>query len=425
MSKKRSLINVLLVSGGGFQGLAVLKGLLQAPHIRTVLADCYDENIGRYFAHHAHVVPPLSQRDRFLDKLFQICKAEAIDIILPSTEMELPILAANAGKFARRGAHVAVSSVEFLRRVCDKKELQSFLVEEDLPAPEVIDIAATRLKYPVLGKPRRGWGGKGQIILRSAQDRRRHSPASLRQEYIWQPFYAEFVEYSADFAINLAGAISEMSVRERVRVSGGFAVISKSLDTEAVRVLAYRFAQASVRHGGRGLFNLQIMTAGGRSFISDVNPRMGTSATFGYGMGMNLPVFACSDTVAEKNEPRTKVVDQGARVTQQPVTMVRYLEELFVRDEQLAGIRGIVFDLDDTLISQKRWIMAKLRDMHAIHRQTLPDSKTFLLRAVEILEEGNRSKLIDALCADFGLGADKARELIATYRTCRSVAAAG
>ena len=41
MSDPAPLLNVLLVSGGGFQGLAVLKGLLATGSIRVVLADCH------------------------------------------------------------------------------------------------------------------------------------------------------------------------------------------------------------------------------------------------------------------------------------------------------------------------------------------------------------------------------------------------
>jgi carbamoylphosphate synthase large subunit len=228
MGGKATLTNVLVVSGGGFQGLSVLKGLLQDGTIRVVLADCYEENIGRYFAHRSYVVPPIAESDRFVDSLLAICEAEDIQIVFPATELELGILAGKAKTFWDRNVSVAVSSAEFLKRVCDKKELYEFLRQEQLPSPPSIEIASGSVNFPVLGKPRSGWGGKGQLVLRSKEELERHSLRGLQDGYVWQPFLRDFVEYSIDFAINLAGEISEFCIRESVRVSGGFAVIARS-----------------------------------------------------------------------------------------------------------------------------------------------------------------------------------------------------
>jgi HAD superfamily hydrolase (TIGR01509 family) len=96
--------------------------------------------------------------------------------------------------------------------------------------------------------------------------------------------------------------------------------------------------------------------------------------------------------------------------------MVRYLEELFVQDERLNRIRGVVLDLDDTLINQKRWILDKLRGVHAKFRRKLPALGIFLPKAVRILEEGNRSTLVDALCESFCLGPELRDQLVEAYR---------
>jgi FMN phosphatase YigB (HAD superfamily) len=96
--------------------------------------------------------------------------------------------------------------------------------------------------------------------------------------------------------------------------------------------------------------------------------------------------------------------------------MVRHLEELFVRNEALDGIRGVIFDLDDTLMDQKRWILSKLRNVHRDFEPRLPEARAFLAKAMAILEEGNRSGLIDALRDSFCLGSEMGRELIKAYR---------
>ena len=96
--------------------------------------------------------------------------------------------------------------------------------------------------------------------------------------------------------------------------------------------------------------------------------------------------------------------------------MVRYLEELFVGEENFADVRGLVCDLDDTLLHQKRWMLDKLRGLHPEFQSRLPELETFLNRAMLIVEEGNRARLLDALCEHFALDAALGRQLIAAYR---------
>jgi HAD superfamily hydrolase (TIGR01549 family) len=410
MDAKASLINVLVVSGGGFQGLAVIKGLLRSNCIRVVVADCFKENIGRCFAHRSYVVPRISEAEKFLNSLLEICRTENVQVVLPSTELELSFLAEHEERFRTQGIKVAVCSSGFLKIVCDKKELYAFLKREGLPAPELIEIA-TVTKYPIIGKPRSGWGGKGQLVFNSGKELQDHPLTDLREGYVWHPFLRDFVEYSIDFAINFDGVISDICVRERVRVSGGFAVIAKEREDGRVSEIAERFASIAVRHGARGVLNLQIIKAAGNYFISDVNPRIGTSATFGYGIGINLPAFVCLPGKEGEQKPSSHPA--------KPVTMIRYLEELFVRQESLNGVRAVVFDLDDTLMNQKRWILEKLRGLHDVFKSKLPDKMVFLEKAMAILEEGNRSRLIDALCKHFGLTAELNKELIESYREVR------
>ena len=67
------LRHVLLLSGGGFQGLSLVKALRARGNVRIVIADCYDVNVGRSFCDRYHVVAPLAEEDRLFTALEQIC----------------------------------------------------------------------------------------------------------------------------------------------------------------------------------------------------------------------------------------------------------------------------------------------------------------------------------------------------------------
>src|SRR5262249_39085526 len=60
------LLTVLVVSGGGFQGLSLVKSLRESPRIRIVLVDSYEENVSRYFADAFYRMPEIAQGEAFV-----------------------------------------------------------------------------------------------------------------------------------------------------------------------------------------------------------------------------------------------------------------------------------------------------------------------------------------------------------------------
>ena len=54
------MLTVLVVSGGGFQGLGILSALRAIGGVRAVVADLYPDSPGRYLADAFHAVPPVA-----------------------------------------------------------------------------------------------------------------------------------------------------------------------------------------------------------------------------------------------------------------------------------------------------------------------------------------------------------------------------
>ena len=405
-------MNVLVVSGGSFQGLAILKGLLASPRVRIVLADCFRETIGSYFAHRSYVVPEVANESQFINSLLRICVDEAIDLIIPSTDIELACLARHETRFSQLDVHLAVSNSSFLAITRNKRTLYTFLMTNGLPVlPTVVNLNRNSV-FPIIGKPLYGWGGKGMIILRSKEELATYNLLVLEEGYTWQPYLVSAREYSVDFALGLDTRVSTICARERIRTVSGMAVISRSASDADVLEVATKFARCACANGGRGIFNIQMLRQGKELFVTDVNPRIGTSAVSAYALGINLPLFLCSSI-------RRDVSACACEVTQKrSVTTVRYLEELTIEESRL-NADGIVLDLDDTLISQKHWILAKLQAVLRLYSNVLPSGRTFLGRAMQLVEEGTRAHLFDALCDEFQVSAEMKAELIDAYRSAR------
>jgi HAD superfamily hydrolase (TIGR01509 family) len=404
---------VLVVSGGGFQGLALIRSLRASGRIRIVMADCHADNVGRYFVDQFHRVPPVAERDAFLHALLAICRLDAIRVVLPCTDWELQPLAEARDAFGERGVLVGVPDAGLLALLRHKHDLHEALVGDGLPvlprlSPRVAD------SFPLLGKPASGWGGRGHIVVRSAAELAAVPAEALDATHLWQPLLEDFEELSADFSIDFRGRASGVGLRRRVRTSGGFAVVSEcSSDAESEKVVSGVVSWLAAR-GGRGLFNVQVLESGGRRFVSDVNPRIGTSAVHWCGTGVNPALHLCADAGLRLEDP-PDAGDAGP-----PARVVRYLAELASGAEAPASadqeVEGVVFDLDDTLIPHKRWILAKLEILHAAAAALLPARSDFLREALALVEEGHAEALFDRLAQRFGWPEDLKGRLIETYR---------
>lgn len=404
-------ISVLVVSGGGYQGLALIKCLRGSAAIRIVMVDSAEVNICKYMVDRFQIVPPVKEREKFISSLLEICEEEDVDIIFPSTGIELLVLAENLELFRGKNILVAVSKPYFLSLLLDKRQLYDLLLKKGFPALPMLDITDDVLTFPLLGKPVHGWGGKELVVLHSRADLSGRDIPSLQEQYVWQPFLKEFEEYSVDCAIGFDGTISEIIIRKRLSVVGGFAVIAENADDLSIKEMSEKFMALAGDQGGCGIFNLQILKRGADYFISDINPRIGTSAVFMLGIGVNLPLFLCSYA----NPAIYPIVKQESPSIKN-VKMVRYLEELWVERGSHDDIKAVVFDLDDTLFNQKQWILGKLEIVYSLLSDYLPEKRVFLLKAIQIIEEGNRSKLFDALSQEFNFNETLREQLIKTYR---------
>jgi len=167
--------------------------------------------------------------------------------------------------------------------------------------------------------------------------------------------------------------------------------------------LAGNVAQALAAHGALGVLNFQILRFRGQSWVSDLNPRVGTSMPLSLAAGRNPVAFL----LGQDDEPSGQ---------QRLVRTFRALHERAVPALGLNSVRGVVFDLDETLFDQKDWIGRKLQQVWVAHQNELPQRDRFLQQMHWLLEEGHRADLIDAYRDVAGIAPELGKRLIETYR---------
>lgn len=121
-----------------------------------------------------------------------------------------------------------VSEPAVLSLGADKLQFHQWLDRERLPGlPSYVNPLGQNVPFPLFGKPRQGWGGKGTRIIKN-RDACISLPADLRDSYLWQPLLERFDEYWVELSVDKVGRVSPLAIRRRIRSLGGFAILCET-----------------------------------------------------------------------------------------------------------------------------------------------------------------------------------------------------
>lgn len=392
------MTKVGVVAGGGFQGQALLDQL-EAAGEHAVVFDVFAENVNMYAA--TYRLLPLLASDEFLPELLHNCEQQNVTTLFPATAREQYLLAENREMFSARGVDVAVSDTELLRIISDKRTVKEWLSQRGIP---VLAHEDSPTRFPVIVKPRDGWGGRGILIVDSEQELDEFKTGNDFSTFVCERLLPEFAEYSADFSIRPDGSVSPLVVRRRERVSGGFAVVSTTTEDAALHSATRALAHELAADGGRGVFCVQLLRdSEGDLVVSDVNPRIGTSASVGLAHGVNIVAFYLGTSSGGRTAVPTRAVRR--------LTTVGY---------PLLGalpISGVVFDLDDTLLDHEAWMLERFSNACAALGYE-PELTAQVREAACLFVEGrNWGALVDDVAQYCGFDHASGQELLDAYRS--------
>lgn len=398
------MITGLVLAGGGFQGLPMIRAL-RALGARVVVADSLHENPGAFEADAYLVVPPVADRPGIRAALRRICEEWAVDAVFPTTERDLPVASEMAAELRRAGVVVAATPPQLLEAWADKTTLLESMRAAGLPVLPIVPRSGVAACFPLVGKPRRGWGSQGVMTATTPAEFAAAISSDVECRLFWQPKLQSFVEWSIDFAVDEDGQVSPLVARERLRVSGGFAVVSRVDVGTPVDEVAHRTARWLAEHGVCGITNVQVLVEPtGAQWVNDVNLRPGTSSGAALESGINLAAFMLGQPHGAARPSRG--------------LFVRTLCDRFVPLPFGRPIAGVALDLDDCLIDQKAWMDEKL----AIVLEQWPTLADVALRepfadaARRVIDEGPWDRLIDVAVRRSGVDPSLVPALIERWR---------
>jgi carbamoyl-phosphate synthase large subunit len=320
----------ILVTGvGGPSGVSILRAMAEEP-VAMLGGDIDPYAAGLYLleADRRHILPR-GDDPRMASMLLDLCRAEEVDVLVPTVDTELLPLARARGEFAEAGVTLVVASEETLAVCLDKWRLaercrDAVRVPETWLVDAGFDPSAPSL--PVIVKPRSGSGSRGIVLV----ERREELEALPRDGTLLVQEHLPGPEHSLDVLARADGRVAAVVPRERLKVDSGIAVTGRTKHDERLDTFAREVAGLI---GLTTVANVQVKEdADGEPALLEVNPRFPGTMPLTVASGVDMPRLAIGEALG------TPIPDGPLEF--EDIAMVRYFEERFFSFDDISDLQA-------------------------------------------------------------------------------------
>lgn len=403
-----------------FTGVGRRIELIQAFRQAALVFDC---NLNIYGADMAGTAPALAYCDftrkvcgmkdpAYIDELVEICRKDKIDLLIPTIDTDLLVLAEKKAKIEAVGTKVMISAPDKILICRDKNNTSQFFVDCGLKAPmPVNDYKEYNGGFPAFIKPKDGSSSINAFKVDTPEE----LPVYANQidDFIVQPF-VDGTEYTIDIFCDFDGNPIYIVPRERMQVRAGEVLKTQiCLDEkmiEEAKALIKKFKPC-------GPMTVQLIRDKntGDDYYIEINPRYGGGAPLSMKAGARSAESVLKLLAGEKVSYTDTGLANGAIYSRfdQSVCISDIVSMPTITDirevrNHLDNIKGVIFDLDDTLYGEKQYVRSGYKAV-----AEFLGNASYADRMWHFFEE--KKPAIDALLDEIGQ-VDKKQECLKVYR---------
>ena len=279
----------------------------------------------------------------YIDNLLSICKEDDIDLLIPTIDTDLLVLSENKDKFELIGTKVMISDSDKIKICRDKNNTSQFFVDCGLKAPmPVNNWKDYDAGYPAFIKPKDGSSSIDAYKVENEEELEVY--ANQVDDYIVQPF-VDGKEYTIDIFCDWYGNPISIVPRERIQVRAGEVLKTRiELDNKMIdesKILCKNFNPC-------GPMTVQLIRdRQGTDWFIEINPRYGGGAPLSMKAGARSSEAVLKLIDSEDIDYMTDIED-GAIYS-------RFDQSVCIKEGK-SELKGVIFDLDDTLYSEKEYV---------------------------------------------------------------------
>jgi len=237
---------------------------------------------------------------RYLKQLLKIVKDNQVDLLIPTVDLDLKLLAVNKAKFAELGCYVLISSPQVIDICQDKRKTYRFLVKNGFDTPVTMAVSSALAKkdltLPCFLKPWDGYASRGNAIVRNRRELLFFSkkiPNCIVQEFV------NGTEYTCDVFVDLMMRAGCVVPRKRIKVRDG--EVNKGQVVKNRRIMEKSARLVEKLGAGPGVITLQMfVTDEGKIRFIEINPRFGGGVPLSIKAGANFPKWILQQLIGKK-----------------------------------------------------------------------------------------------------------------------------
>lgn len=255
---------------------------------KVVVTDCSVNSPALYRADKYYIVPRMKEPD-YLPTLYEICKKEDINVVLPLQEDELGLISENSEEFRKRDVLPVVSTTGVVNLCRDKYAFYNKMCEIGVPSvptylAEDKQEAINNYGFPLFMKPRYGAGSVDSIKI-NVDCAITGIIENEDEKFIIQP-YIDGTEYGVNFYVDfITGKLTELFVMEKIRMRAGETEKSMSVHDEKIRNIVDKICK---NVPFRGPVDMDVIKKDDMYYVLEVNPRFGGGYPHTHSCGINF-----------------------------------------------------------------------------------------------------------------------------------------
>lgn len=280
---------------------------------------------------------------QYIDDLLRICTDDYIDLLIPTIDTDLLVLSENKEKFEAIGTRVMISDPDKIQICRDKNNTSQFFADCGIHAPmPVNDWREYKAGYPAFIKPKDGSSSINAFKVENREELEVY--AGQIEDYIVQPFISGR-EYTIDIFCDWEGSPVSIVPRERLQVRAG-EVLKTRIDLDQAMIEESKKLCSAFKPCGPMTVQL-IRDAAGIDWFIEINPRFGGGAPLSMKAGARSAEAILR--LMDSEEVEEQSVANGAIYS-------RFDQSVCIDEGKGSQIKGVIFDLDDTLYSEKEYV---------------------------------------------------------------------
>lgn len=283
----------------------------------------------------------------YIQQLVEICILDKINLVMPTIDTDLLVLSENVAVFEKVGTRVLISAPDKILVCRDKNKTGDFFTSCGLKAPKTYNNYKEYLgSYPCFIKPKDGSSSINAFKVADKEELAVY--AGQIDDYIIQPFVSG-KEYTIDIFCDFDGNPIFITPRERVQVRAG-EVLKTQISMDPIMIEEAKKLCMSFKPCGPMTVQLIRDNNTGDNYYIEINPRYGGGAPLSMKSGARSAEALLKLIIGEKLDFQKNASCNGAVYS-------RFDQSVCIFEgDDTQPIKGVIFDLDDTLYSEKQYV---------------------------------------------------------------------